>query len=95
MRVLGVCRFRLILLDLMPADTMPGSVLRALKEAAPETPLVLLAVGAATALGIERAGLGAGLRLSGATAVVLRGDAAALVRVVRQILATPAPSSGS
>ncbi len=89
LRVLGVCRFRLILLDL-PAHTMLGSVLRALKEAAPETPLVLLAVGAATALGVERAGLGAArARLSGATAMVPRGDAEALVRAVRQILATP------
>jgi hypothetical protein len=89
LRILGVCRFRLILLDL-PAHTMLGSVLRALKDAAPETPLVLLAVGAATALGVERAGLGgARPRLSGATAVVPRGDAGALVRAVRGILATP------
>jgi len=90
MRILGVCRFRLILLDMATTNMFAGSVLRALKEAAPETPLVLLAVGAATALGVERAGLGAArLRLSGATAVVPRGDNAALVRVVRQILATP------
>jgi hypothetical protein len=89
LRVLGVCRFRLILLDL-PAHTMLGSVLRALKEAAPETPLVLLAVGAGTALGVERAGLGgARPRLSGATAVVPHGDAGALVQAVRDVLATP------
>ena len=94
-RALGVCKFRVILLDLMPADAMLGSVLRAVKEAAPETPLVLLAVGAATALGVERAGLGdARARLAGATAVVPRGDAGALVRVMRQILATPTPSTG-
>ena len=95
-RALGVCKFRLIVLDLMPAGTMLGSVLRALKEAAPETPLVLLAAGADTPLRIERKGLGdARARLAGATAVVPRANAAALVGVVRQILATAAPSRGS
>jgi hypothetical protein len=95
-RALGVCKFRLILLDLMPAGTMLGSVLRAVKEAAPEMPLVLLAAGPDTPLRIERTGLGdARARLAGAAAVLPRGDAGALVRVVRQILATPAPSRGS
>ena len=90
LRVLGVCRFRLVLLDMAIAEALAGSVLRALKEAAPETPLVLLAVGAATALGVERAGLGsARARLSGAAAVVPRDDAGALVRAVRGILGTP------
>ena len=89
-RALGVCRFRLILLDMATTNALPGSVLRALREAAPETPLVLLAVGAATPLGVERAELGAArLRLSGATAVVPRGDAGALVRAVREMLAAP------
>jgi len=93
LRVLGVCRFRLILLDMAMAEALAGSVLRALKEVAPETPLILLAVGSATPLGIERAGLGAArLRLSGATAVAPRGDAGALVRAVREILATPLPN---
>jgi hypothetical protein len=89
-RVLSVCRFRLILLDLMPADTMPGPVLRAIKQASPTTPLVLLAAGPDTPLTIERKGLGdAQARLAGAAAVLPRSDAAALGRVVRQILATP------
>lgn len=92
LRVLGVCRFRLILFDVVMADALPGSVLRALKRAAPETPLVLLTAGAATPLGIERAGLGASerARIAGAAGVVPRDDASALERVVRQILATPA-----
>jgi len=95
-RALGVCKFRLILLDLMPAGTMLGSVLRAVKEAAPETPLVLLAAGPDTPLRIERTGLGdARARLAGAAAVVPRGNAGALVRVVRRILAMPVPSRGS
>ena len=77
LRVLGVCRFRLILLDL-PPHMMLGSVLRALKEAAPDTPLVLLAVGPTTALGVERAALGSARpRLAGAAAVVRRGDVGA------------------
>jgi hypothetical protein len=95
-RALGVCRFRLILLDLMPAGTMLGAVLRAVKEAAPETPLVLLAAGPDTPLRIEQVRLGEGrARLAGAAAVVPRRNSAALVRAVRQILAMPAPSSGS
>jgi len=90
-RVLGVCRFRLILLDPTLAGAMLGSTLRAVKEAAPQTPLVLLATAPETPLRIERKGLGdARARLAGATAVVPRGDAGALVRVVRQILAAPA-----
>ena len=93
LRVQGVCRFRLIVLDLMPADTMLGSVLRALKEAAPETPLVLLAAGADTPLRIERKGLdNARARLAGAAAVVPRGDVGALLRPVQGILATPVAS---
>jgi hypothetical protein len=89
-RVLGACRFRFILLDVAVAD----SVLRALKEAAPETPLVLLAVGAVTQLGIERAGLGTErARLAGAAGVVPRGNAGALERVARQILAMSAPNA--
>ena len=95
-RVLGVCRFRLLLLDVTLAGAMLGSVLRALKEAAPQTPLALLA-GTGTPLRIERQGLGAArARLAGAAGVVARGDAAALERVVRQILAmsaTDAPDS--
>ena len=90
-RVLGVSRFRLILLDPTLAGAMLGSTLRAVKEAAPQTPLVLLATAPETPLRIERKGLGdARARLAGATAVVPRGDAGALVRVVRQILAAPA-----
>lgn len=95
-RALGVCKFRLVLLDLVSADTMLGSVLRAVKEASPETPLVLLAAGVDTPLGIEQARLGEErARLAGATAVVPRRDSAALLRAVRRILAIPAPSSGS
>ena len=89
-RVLGACRFRLILLDPTLAGAMLGSTLRAVKEAAPQTPLALLA-DTGTPLRIERQGLGdARARLAGAAAVVPRGDDGALVRVVRQILATPA-----
>jgi hypothetical protein len=95
-RALGVCKFRLILLDLMPADPTLGSVLRAVKEAAPETPLVLLATGPDTPLGIEQARLGEGrARLAGAAAVVPRRNSAALILAVRRILAMPAPSGGS
>src|SRR5690242_2158466 len=91
LRVLSVCRFRVIVLDLMRADIMLGSLLRALKDAAPDTPLVLLAAGPATALGVERAALGsARARLAGAAAVLSRTDVGALVRAVREILATPA-----
>jgi CheY-like chemotaxis protein len=95
-RALGVCRFRLILLDMATTNVLPGSVLRALREAAPETPLVLLAAGADTPLGIEQARLGEGrARLAGAAAVVPHRNSAALIRAVRRILAMPAPSGGS
>jgi hypothetical protein len=94
-RVLGVCRFRLILLDPTLAGAFLGSVLRAIKHAAPQTPLVLL-TGTGAPLRIERKGLGdARARLAGAAAVVPHDDAAALERVVRQILAMPALRSSS
>ena len=90
-RVLGACRFRLILLDSTLAGAMLGSALRAVKEAAPQTPLVLLAAAPETPLRIERKGLGdARARLAGATAVVPHGHPAALQRVARQILAMSA-----
>jgi hypothetical protein len=92
-RVLGVCRFRLILLDLMLREGFPGSVLRVLRQAAPQTPIALLAPRPGGAgLSIERRELGAAgwSRLSGALAVVPRGDPASLTRVVLQILGIPA-----
>ena len=42
LKLLAVCRFRLILLDLPLRTASPGSALRAIKTAAPDTPLVLL-----------------------------------------------------
>jgi CheY-like chemotaxis protein len=89
-RILGACAFRLILLDVPLAGVRLGSVLRAIKQAAPTTPLALLAAGAETPLRIERHALGdARARLAGATAVVPRADPAALEQAVRQILAMP------
>jgi DNA-binding NarL/FixJ family response regulator len=94
LKLLAVCRFRLILLDLSLHTGSRGSALRALKRAAPDTPLVLLASRANTALDIERAGLGdAEGRLAGAVAVVPRGEPERLVRVVREVLGMPARSS--
>lgn len=92
-RVLAVCRFRLIVLDLMLREGFPGSVLRLVGQVAPQTPIILLAprVGGA-GLAIERRELGAAgwLRLSGALAVVPRRDPARLTRVVRHLLGMPA-----
>ena len=91
-RVLGVCRFRLILLDLVLREGFPGSVLRVLRQVAPQTPIALLAPRPGGAgLSIERRELGAAgwSRLSGALAVVPRGDPASLTRVVLQMLGIP------
>jgi len=94
LKLLAVCRFRLILLDLPLRTASPGSALRAIKTAAPDTPLVLLAPRANTALDIERAGLGdAEGRVSSAVAVVPRAEPERLVRVVREVLGMPARSS--
>ena len=93
-RILEACTFRLILLDVALAGVRLGSALRTVKQAAPTTPLVLLATSAETPLRIERHALGdARARLAGATAVVRHGDPAALEQAVRQILAMPATNA--
>jgi CheY-like chemotaxis protein len=90
LRALGACTFRLILLDLALADARLGTVLRALRRSAPRTPLVLLAAGAATPLGVERTGMGdERARLGGAAGVVPQTDPAAVERVVRRVLGLP------
>lgn len=89
-RVLRACRFRLILLDLTLAEARPGSVLRALRQGAPRTPLALLSAGGETPLRLERKGMGdERARLAGAAAVVPQTDPVALEQAVRRILAMP------
>src|SRR5262249_37759143 len=93
LKVLAACRFRLILLD--PPLRHPGSALRAIKQVAPDVPLVLLASHANTALAVERRGLGeAQARIAGAVAVVPRSEPDPLVRVVRKVLSMPDRSGG-
>jgi hypothetical protein len=83
-RVLSVCRFRLVLLDVTLVEAGPEWMLPSLKQAAPETPLALL--------GTELGRQGAARPLFyGAAATVPRGDLASLVRVVRQIIGGPEP----
>ena len=95
LKVLAVCRFRLILLDLALGKAAPGALVRGIKRQAPDTPLALLLPRPTTALAIERGSLGeAEARLAGAVAVLPRGDPEPLVRVVRQVLAMPAQGTG-
>ena len=83
-RVLCVCRFRLVLLDVTLVEAAPEWMLPSFKQAAPETPLALL--------GTELGRRGAARPLFyGAAATVPRADLASLVLVVRQILAGPEP----
>jgi CheY-like chemotaxis protein len=90
LNVLAACRFRLILLDFALGRAAPGSLLRAIKQRAPDTPLALLVPRPETALAIERGALGeAETRLAGAAALVPRGEPEPLVQVVREILAMP------
>jgi CheY-like chemotaxis protein len=87
-KLLAACRFRLILLDPVLPDTTPGQVLRAVKNRAPDTPLVLLQGGASTVTALERGDIGdvAAARLAGAVAVIGRDQEDALVQVVREVL---------
>ena len=97
LRVLAVCRFRLILLDLVLREGFPGSVLRLLRQVAPQTPITLLAPRHGGAgLAIERRELGPAewSRLSGTLTVVPRGDPVSLARVVLQVLGMH-PGSGA
>ncbi len=89
-KLLAACRFRLILLDPVLPDTTPGRVLRAVKNRAPDTPLVLLRA-ASTLTALERGDIGdtAAARLAGAVAVIGPDQEDALVRVVRDVLAIP------
>jgi hypothetical protein len=94
--VLTTCRFRLILLD--PALRLVSSwaVLRAIKKAAPDTPLALLIARPETPPGTELAALGdAEARLAGAGAVVPRGEPERPVRVVREVDDDPTPGGPS
>ena len=87
-KLLAACRFRLILLDPALPDNTPGQVLRAIKNRAPDTPLVLLQGGASTVTALERGDIGdaAAARLAGAVAVIGRDQKDALVQVVREVL---------
>jgi hypothetical protein len=90
-RVLAVCRFRLVLLDLTLVEGAPEWMLPSFQQAAPETPIALLGTSAGTPAGIEQGRRGAARPLfGGAVAVVPRGDPTALARVVLQVLGIPA-----
>jgi hypothetical protein len=92
-RLLGVCRFRLIVVDLMLREGFPGSALRLLREVAPQTPIILLVPrDGGGGLTIERRKLGAAewSRISRSLALVPRGDPTRLTRAVRETLGIPA-----
>ena len=92
LRVLAACRFRLILLDVGPHPQVQGSVLRAIKTAAPDTPLALLRPAPTTPLRVERRAMGADEpRLTGASASIVHNDPEALVATVRRLLGVPSP----
>ena len=90
LKMVSVCRLRLILLDPVIPDVSPGLVLRALRQATPETPLVVLATRPDTPLAVEQEELGtARARSAGAVAVVPWDHGEVLVRVVREVLGIP------
>lgn len=86
LHLLGACKFRLILLDPAIGTALPEAILGVVKQAAPETPLVVLAGGADLPGPSDRAPLGT-------AAMVPRGSSAALLDVVRKILGFPAPNA--
>jgi CheY-like chemotaxis protein len=87
-RMLTVCEFRVILLDLTLPDATPGAVLRRVKRAAPGTPVIILAGdrgpdGQETSQGHAR--------LAGAAALVRKGEMTPLLRVLCEVLHMPHP----
>ena len=91
-RMLTVCEFRVILLDLTLPDATPGAALRRAKRAAPDTPLVIL-MGDRGPDGQEMTQRHA--RLAGAAALVPKGEATPLLRVLSQVLHMPCRSTSA
>lgn len=87
-RILAVCQFRLILLDLALPDGPSGVAIRLIKRAAPDTPLALLA--SPTDVGIDHQPFtDKHARLAGAITVLPKREAAPLLRVLHSVLHTP------
>jgi hypothetical protein len=95
-RVLGVCRFRVVLLDMKLVEAAPEWTLPSLKQAAPETPLVMLGTAADPPSGTKQGRPGTTRsHLSGAMAVVPPDDLASLTHVVLQVVGIPAATGDS
>lgn len=87
-KLLAACHFRLILLNpVLPDAPSPGAALRAVKQAAPTSALVLVLGRGSTLPEMEREALGPqAARLAGAVAVLLRDQEDVLTRVIRHVL---------